>query len=402
MKSHKLSSPTSNFAALPENVGADASSTYVFTSVPAYEKKGSLLSASISSGFKVKRRIRVDLRPHLRQRSDDGAGNFGKFQHMSSPMEDFTSQEDEWSSLPTSFGKKRVNNPNRTPKRHQEYSANWFGSGNTDSEEDLLSVEPFDICLSRSRNSSGYKSLLRQSTKDKEIKMDNFVERTEEILRPGMVLLKNYVSLNDQVEIVKKCRELGLGVGGFYQPGYQDGAKLRLQMMCLGRNWDPQTKYEERQADGSDPPDIPHELIVLVKMALQDSHALIKNQDDTSNVEEVLPGMSPDICIVNFYTTSGRLGLHQDRDESQESLRKGLPVVSLSIGDSAEFLYGDKRNVEKAEKVLLESGDVLIFGGKSRHVFHGVKSITPRSAPSLLLKETMLRPGRLNLTFRQF
>lgn len=93
----------------------------------------------------------------------------------------------------------------------------------------------------------------------------------------------------------------------------------------------------------------------------------------------------------------------QDKDESEESIRKGLPVVSFSIGDSAEFLYGDESNVAKAKKVVLESGDVLIFGGKSRKVFHGVASIDPNSAPSLLVEETDLRrPGRLNLTFRQY
>ena len=92
----------------------------------------------------------------------------------------------------------------------------------------------------------------------------------------------------------------------------------------------------------------------------------------------------------------------QDRDESRESLLKGLPVVSLSVGDSAEFLYGNQRNVDKAEKVLLESGDVLIFGGKSRHIFHSVASIIPKSAPRALYEETSLRPGRVNLTFRQF
>lgn len=92
----------------------------------------------------------------------------------------------------------------------------------------------------------------------------------------------------------------------------------------------------------------------------------------------------------------------QDRDESRESLHKGLPVVSFSLGDSAEFLYGDERDVEKAEKVVLESGDVLIFGGESRLVFHGVSSIVPNSAPKELLQDTGLRPGRLNLTFRQF
>lgn len=92
----------------------------------------------------------------------------------------------------------------------------------------------------------------------------------------------------------------------------------------------------------------------------------------------------------------------QDRDESRESLHKGLPVVSFSIGDSAEFLYSDQRNVKKAENVLLESGDVLIFGGESRHVYHGVSSIIQNSAPEKLVRDTCLCPGRLNLTFRQY
>ncbi|RVX00686.1 hypothetical protein CK203_030299 [Vitis vinifera] len=153
-----------------------------------------------------------------------------------------------------------------------------------------------------------------------------------------------------QIKMVKKCRDLGVGPGGFYRPGYQDGAKLRLQMMCLGMNWDPQTrKYEKwHPLDGSETPDIPHEFSVLVERAIQDSQSLIKKNSGENNVEDTLPRMSPNICIVNFYTTSGRLGLHQDRDESEESLLKGLPVVSFSLGDSAEFLYGNQRNVDAA------------------------------------------------------
>ncbi|KAG6643524.1 hypothetical protein CIPAW_09G217500 [Carya illinoinensis] len=226
----------------------------------------------------------------------------------------------------------------------------------------------------------------------------------QRVLRPGMVLLKQYITHKEQVEIVKKCRYLGIGPGRFYQPGYQNGAKLHLQMMCLGMNWDPMSrKYDDtRPVDGIEPPCIPREFSLLVKRAIQDAHALVKKQYHVSNVEDILPLTSPDICIVNFYTTSGRLGLHQDRDESRESLRKGLPVVSLSLGDSAEFLYGDQRNVDNAERIFLESGDVLFFGGKSRHIFHGVSSIIPKSAPKALLEETRLRPGRLNLTFRQF
>ncbi|WJX49450.1 hypothetical protein P8452_35885 [Trifolium repens] len=219
-----------------------------------------------------------------------------------------------------------------------------------------------------------------------------------------MVLLKHHLTHDEQVEIVKKCRSLGLGPGGFYQPGYADGSKLRLKMMCLGMDWDPQTrKYGHKRAiDGSKPPSIPHYFSNLVIRAIQEAHNLINQECGISYVEDILPSMTPDICIANFYETSGRLGLHQDRDESRESLRKGLPVVSFSIGDSAEFLYGDQRNIEKAENVFLESGDVLIFGGESRHVYHGVSSIISNSAPEELLQDTCLCPGRLNLTFRQY
>lgn len=77
-------------------------------------------------------------------------------------------------------------------------------------------------------------------------------------------------------------------------------------------------------------------------------------------------------------------------------------MVSFSIGDTAKFLYGRTRDVDKANNVLLKSGDVLIFGGESRLIFHGVTGIIPNSAPIPLLEKTMLRPGRLSLTFRQF
>ncbi|KAG9143271.1 hypothetical protein Leryth_010197 [Lithospermum erythrorhizon] len=65
-------------------------------------------------------------------------------------------------------------------------------------------------------------------------------------------------------------------------------------------------------------------------------------------------------------------------------------MVSISIGDSAEFVYGDQRDLEKAEKVVLESGDVLIFGGSSRHIFHGVTTINAETAPKSLLEESNL------------
>ncbi|KAL9314982.1 hypothetical protein ACSQ67_020434 [Phaseolus vulgaris] len=143
----------------------------------------------------------------------------------------------------------------------------------------------------------------------------------------------------------------------------------------------------------SQTPLIPPEFHTLVSNALRDSNALFPH--------DPLPSISPDICIVNFYSQTGRLGLHQDKDESKDSLRRGLPVVSFSIGYSAQFLYGDHRDPDKAQKLQLESGDVLIFGGPSRNVFHGVTAIDTTTAPNLL-QHINLRPGRLNLTFRQY
>jgi DNA alkylation damage repair protein AlkB len=219
-----------------------------------------------------------------------------------------------------------------------------------------------------------------------------------------MILLKSYISFNDQIEIVNKCRDLGRSSGGFYEPGYREGGRLHLKMMCLGKNWDPDTgEYgDQRPSDGAKPPSIPYEFCQLVKGAIQASHSFLREHHKVPIVEHVLPTVSPNICIVNFYSHSGKLGLHQDKDESQESLNRGLPVVSFSIGESAEFLYNDHRDTESAKKVILESGDVLIFGGESRRIFHGVTTISPGTAPTALLEETHLRPGRLNLTFREY
>ncbi|XP_058773485.1 uncharacterized protein LOC131647633 [Vicia villosa] len=263
----------------------------------------------------------------------------------------------------------------------------------------------FDICTPKQSEGkqSGRPVALKPSlfAKNRE-KRKEMKQSSKEIvvLRPGMVHLKGYISKTDQVKIVKKCRELGLGDGGFYQPGYEDGTKLHLKMMCLGKNWDPQTsKYvDQRPSDGSIPPKIPNEFLTLVHSALEASRSVTK----LSNSKHIST-FSPDICIVNFYSQNGRLGLHQDKDESEPSISAGLPVVSFSIGNSAEFLYGDERDVDKANKVVLESGDVLIFGGEARNVFHGVSAIKPDTAPSSLVEETNLRkPGRLNLTFRQY
>ncbi|WCJ28351.1 2-oxoglutarate-dependent dioxygenase family protein [Euphorbia peplus] len=340
--------------------------------------------------FLNKRRKRLDLGPEVRTSDSKSRPN----EIWSTKM---LRTSDEETALPTQFGRKTVPKYGKKSKSVQSFLEPTATDG-------LTEAKPFDICLPKGINTCIVNSASHESYEEEQILGCAILESPRQVLQPGMVLLKHYISHNRQVKIVKLCQELGLGPGGFYRPGYQGGGKLNLHMMCLGLNWDPNTrKYEdERPIDGCKPPGVPGRLKKLVKKAIRDAHSLIKADSEQSTAEEMLPAMSPNICIVNFYTETGRLGLHQDRDESEESRAKGLPVVSFSVGDSAEFVYGDERDVKKAKNLVLESGDVLIFGGKSRHIYHGITSIIPNTTPSFLLQQTGIRPGRLNLTFRQF
>jgi len=106
---------------------------------------------------------------------------------------------------------------------------------------------------------------------------------------------------------------------------------------------------------------------------------------------------APDICLINLYGPEGRMGLHQDKDESASSIEAGYPVVSLSLGDTARFLFGGLKRREPVESLRLESGDAFVFGGPSRLRYHGVSRIIPGTAPAALGLT-----GRYNLTFRQY
>jgi DNA alkylation damage repair protein AlkB len=106
--------------------------------------------------------------------------------------------------------------------------------------------------------------------------------------------------------------------------------------------------------------------------------------------------LEPDLCILNYYGADGKMGLHQDKDEGPESIAAGIPVVSVSIGDTARFLFGGLKRRDHVEAIALESGDAFVFGGPARLRYHGVSRVTPSTAPPELQLS-----GRFNLTFRQ-
>jgi alkylated DNA repair protein (DNA oxidative demethylase) len=99
----------------------------------------------------------------------------------------------------------------------------------------------------------------------------------------------------------------------------------------------------------------------------------------------------PEACLVNFYSSEAKMGLHQDRDEADFA----APVVSISLGDDCLFRVGGTTRAEKTVSFRLQSGDVVVLGGESRLAFHGVDRLYPQT--STLLKNG----GRINLTLRR-
>jgi alkylated DNA repair protein (DNA oxidative demethylase) len=103
------------------------------------------------------------------------------------------------------------------------------------------------------------------------------------------------------------------------------------------------------------------------------------------------PDFVPDACLMNFYGAGAKMGLHQDRDEKDFT----QPIVTVSLGDDADFLIGGLARGDKTQVLIVRSGDILIMGGESRMRFHGIRKTYPGTSPLADLT------GRVSLTFRK-
>ncbi|MCZ8132570.1 MAG: alpha-ketoglutarate-dependent dioxygenase AlkB [Steroidobacteraceae bacterium] len=106
------------------------------------------------------------------------------------------------------------------------------------------------------------------------------------------------------------------------------------------------------------------------------------------------PGYVPDACLVNRYAIGAQMGAHRDYDE----LDMSQPIVSVSIGLPATFLWYGARRTDPPVSVLLEDGDVLVWGGSARAGYHAVRKL---KAPRGMAPVTGDAPLRYNLTFRR-
>jgi alkylated DNA repair protein (DNA oxidative demethylase) len=116
---------------------------------------------------------------------------------------------------------------------------------------------------------------------------------------------------------------------------------------------------------------------------------VLRRLAEAAAAEAGFDGFEPQACLVNFYQDSARMGVHQDRDEADLS----QPIVSVSLGRRALFRFGGLLRTDPTRRIALEDGDVLVFGGPARLMFHGIDRLDGPPHP-------VLGQGRINLTFR--
>ena len=170
-----------------------------------------------------------------------------------------------------------------------------------------------------------------------------------------------------------------------YVPVVRGGGKMHVRMLCLGRHWNGKTyRYEATRTDFDDLPAPP--LPASIPRARERYRARRPGWRST-----------PDLCILNYYDADGRMGLHQDKDESERSIAAGLPVVSVSLGDTARFLFGGLRRRDPVE--ASRSNPATRSSSADRRAC-GITA-SRASCPGPRRPSSDLT-GRFNLTFRQF
>ncbi|MEM8787302.1 MAG: alpha-ketoglutarate-dependent dioxygenase AlkB [Pseudomonadota bacterium] len=188
------------------------------------------------------------------------------------------------------------------------------------------------------------------------------------------VLHKSYLDRTAQEAMVADVRAV-VAVAPLVAPVTPWGKPMRVRMTAAGRfGWVADGRgyrYQEHHPAGGVWPPIPDSVLAVWTAVAACARA-------------------PECCLVNFYGTGARMGLHQDKDEADFS----CPVVSISLGDPALFRIGGTQRSDPTRSVKLESGDVLVMGGPARRKFHGIDRI--QFGGSTLLDHG----GRLNLTLR--
>jgi alkylated DNA repair protein (DNA oxidative demethylase) len=204
------------------------------------------------------------------------------------------------------------------------------------------------------------------------------VRPPREAMADGAVLLRGFVKPFES-ELIASLREI-VAQAPFRRMFTPGGHQMSVAMTnCGNAGW--VTDHSGYRYDGIDPvsgqpwPAMPSVFRALAVAAAS---------------EGGFDGFSPDACLINRYAPAARMSLHQDRNENDF----GAPIVSVSLGLPATFLFGGPKRADKPQRYRLEHSDVVVWGGPSRLFFHGV-------APLAEGEHALMGRQRINLTFRK-
>ena len=190
----------------------------------------------------------------------------------------------------------------------------------------------------------------------------------------GVNVFKGLLSKAEQSAMVDDLRVVAQ-VAPFFTPKTASGQAMSVKMTSAGRfGWVSDAngyRYEQQHPSGVAWPEIPQSVLAVWNAVSRSER-------------------SPESWLINYYSSTAKMGLHKDRDEKDF----GAPVVSISLGDSALFRIGNETRGGSTESIWLESGDVCVLGGPSRLLFHGIDRVKPNTSTLLT------NGGRINVTLR--
>lgn len=198
-----------------------------------------------------------------------------------------------------------------------------------------------------------------------------------------VVHLRGWLDDAQQRALVADFRHWAVPPAGLRHPRVPAGHLMSVQSVCLGWHWQPYAYSRTADdTDGAPVKPLPVDLAGRARRAVAETLGA-----------EAGERYAPDAAIVNLYTPGSRLGLHQDGEEPSEA-----PVVTISLGDAAVFrMAGVDRRTSPFTDVELRSGDLLVFGGVNRRIYHGVPKVLDGTGPV----DLGLPPGRLSITIRE-
>ena len=210
------------------------------------------------------------------------------------------------------------------------------------------------------------------------------------VIAPGAVHVPGWLSLEQQRWIVQRFRDWTHGPVPLRAATLPGGHQMSVRTVCLGWHWQPY-RYSREATDVNGRPvlEFPEWMVRLGRQAVSDAYSAGVENDALA---QLASDYTPDAALVNYYDHGAAMGMHQDKDE-----RSDAPVVSLSIGETCNFRFGNTQTRSKPyADVELRSGDLFVFGGPSRFAYHGIPKVFPGTCP----EGCGLAHGRINITMR--